>query len=92
MFSRKTIDFGHEKRQKFTFEIWDTAGQERFKTLAPLYYRNAAAALICYDITNYKSYNNALLWIQQVKQYDEDIVIALCGNKVDLYKEKECIV
>jgi len=33
------------------FEIWDTAGQERFHSLAPMYYRNAQAAVIVYDIT-----------------------------------------
>lgn len=33
-------------------EIWDTAGQERYRALAPMYYRNAAAALIVYDITS----------------------------------------
>lgn len=33
------------------FEIWDTAGQERFHSLAPMYYRNAQAAIIVYDIT-----------------------------------------
>ena len=26
-------------------EIWDTAGQERYHSLAPMYYRGAAAAL-----------------------------------------------
>jgi GTPase SAR1 family protein len=34
------------------FEIWDTAGQERYHSLAPMYYRGAAAAVIVYDITN----------------------------------------
>lgn len=34
------------------FEIWDTAGQERYHSLAPMYYRGAAAAIIVYDITN----------------------------------------
>ena len=37
-------------------QIWDTAGQEQFKRLAPMYYKNAAAAIICYDVTSPKSF------------------------------------
>jgi GTPase SAR1 family protein len=37
--------------KKIRYEIWDTAGQERFHSLAPMYYRNAQAALVVYDIT-----------------------------------------
>ena len=33
------------------FQIWDTAGQEKYHSLAPMYYRNAAAAVLVYDIT-----------------------------------------
>lgn len=34
------------------FEIWDTAGQERYRSLAPMYYRGAACALVVFDITD----------------------------------------
>lgn len=30
--------------------IWDTGGQERFRSMAPLYYRDAAGAVIVYDV------------------------------------------
>merc|ERR1719473_967517 len=34
------------------YQIWDTAGQEKYRSLAPMYYRGAAAAIIVYDITS----------------------------------------
>nr|CAD1839866.1 unnamed protein product [Ananas comosus var. bracteatus] len=35
-----------------TLSIWDTAGQEKFHALGPIYYRDADAALLVYDITD----------------------------------------
>ena len=40
------------KDRSVKFDIWDTAGQERFASLAPMYYRGAAAAIVAYDITD----------------------------------------
>ncbi|CAN0854962.1 Ras-related protein RABF2a [Linum grandiflorum] len=49
------------------FEIWDTAGQERYHSLAPMYYRGAAAAIIVYDITNSASFDRAKKWVQELQ-------------------------
>jgi Ras-related protein Rab-5C len=67
------------------FEIWDTAGQERFHSLAPMYYRNAQAAVVVYDITKAASLGKAKSWVKELqRQASQGIIIALAGNKHDL--------
>jgi small GTP-binding protein len=72
------------------FEIWDTAGQERYHSLAPMYYRGAAAAIIVYDITNQASFERAKKWVQELQvQGNPNMVMALAGNKADLLDAKK---
>merc|ERR1712000_233655 len=71
--------------QTITLEIWDTAGQERYKSLAPMYYRNANCAVVVYDITQSASLDKAKAWVKELqRQANENIIIALAGNKLDL--------
>lgn len=67
-------------------QIWDTAGQEQFKKLAPMYYKNAAAAIVCYDINNPKSFETLKYWIDELHQNFPagGIVVAMCATKCDL--------
>ncbi|KAF8672809.1 hypothetical protein AX14_005513 [Amanita brunnescens Koide BX004] len=79
-----------EDQTTVKFEIWDTAGQERYKSLAPMYYRNANCAVVVYDITQTASLEKARTWIRELqKQADPSIVIALCGNKLDLAARRQ---
>jgi small GTP-binding protein len=72
------------------FEIWDTAGQERYHSLAPMYYRGAAAAIVVYDITNRDTFNRAKNWVKELqRQGNPHIVIALAGNKADLASKRK---
>ncbi|XP_010315724.1 ras-related protein RHN1 isoform X1 [Solanum lycopersicum] len=72
------------------FEIWDTAGQERYHSLAPMYYRGAAAAIIVYDITSTDSFARAKKWVQELqKQGNPIMVMALAGNKADLEDKRK---
>ncbi|KAI5962684.1 VPS21 [Candida pseudojiufengensis] len=71
------------------YEIWDTAGQERFASLAPMYYRNAQAAVVVYDITKPASFIKARHWVKELhEQANKDITIALVGNKYDLVEDE----
>ena len=44
--------------------MWDTAGQERFRSMAPMYYRNANAALLVFDITQQSTFTSIKSWVK----------------------------
>ncbi|GAA5808954.1 hypothetical protein MFLAVUS_002354 [Mucor flavus] len=67
------------------FEIWDTAGQERFHSLAPMYYRNALAAMVVFDVTKYSTFERAQHWVSELqRQANPQLLITLVGNKTDI--------
>jgi len=71
-------------------EIWDTAGQERFRSMAPLYYRNAKAALVVFDITCYESFKSLKEWVRELlRNTDNSIIVCIVGNKLDLNAERQ---
>jgi len=49
---------------KVRLQLWDTAGQERFRSMAPMYYRGANAALLLYDITNAATFEDVRGWLE----------------------------
>uniref|UniRef100_A0A0A9FQZ8 Ras-related protein Rab-21 n=1 Tax=Arundo donax TaxID=35708 RepID=A0A0A9FQZ8_ARUDO len=72
-----------------TLSIWDTAGQEKFHALGPIYYRDADAALLVYDITDSDTFLRVTKWVKELKQMaSKDIVMAIAANKSDLVRSK----
>jgi Ras-related protein Rab-5C len=50
-----------------------------------MYYRNAQAAVVVYDVTKASSLEKAKTWVKELqRQANPNIVIALAGNKIDL--------
>ena len=45
-------------------QIWDTAGQEKYRSIAPIYYREAKIALCVYDITSQRSFEVMKKWVE----------------------------
>tara|TARA_A100001015_G_scaffold315616_1_gene427872 strand:- start:5878 stop:6429 length:552 start_codon:yes stop_codon:yes gene_type:complete len=82
-YSSKLVTNSDGKKEKI--EIWDTAGQERYKSLVPMYYRDAHGALVVYDITNKESIKEAHKWVHELKlKGPPGIKIVILGNKLDL--------
>lgn len=59
--------------------------KEKYRSLAPMYYRGAAAAILVYDITKPSSFTSLQEWVCELKNNaPKDLVLAVCGNKSDL--------
>jgi small GTP-binding protein len=76
--------------RKIVLKIWDTAGQEKYASLAPMYYRGAAACILVYDISSRSSFEMLQTWAYQLQTNGpRDLILAVCGNKLDLEEARQ---
>jgi len=82
-FAVKTLNTPNGYEVKF--QIWDLGGQPHFKEVRKTFYAGTAGALVVYDVTDRKSYNDIFGWIEEMlKNVNKKIPIVLVGNKIDL--------
>ena len=69
--------------------IWDTGGQEKFRSMASLYYKDAVAAILVFDLSNKESLDSLNYWVKELNENvdNTNFVISLAGNKSDLSNE-----
>ena len=81
------------KGKKYNLDIWDTAGQERYRSILPMYYRNADVVFICIDMSNPKSYETIDYWNKEHKKHGDNInnETIIVGTKSDLVTDEEAI-
>ena len=66
-------------------QIWDTAGQEKYKAICMHHFKNAVGAILIFDLTRPKTFENCVTWLQDFKmQAEEKAKIVLFGNKLDI--------
>ena len=73
------------------YQIWDLAGQPRFNQLRKSFYLGSQAAIVIFDITEKRSFNNIRNWINEFFGHNGKgkLPIILIGNKVDMRDENE---
>nr|GMC50792.1 ras-related protein RABA1f [Ipomoea batatas] len=70
---------------KVKAQIWDTTDQERYRAIVPAYYRGAVGALLVYDVTRHVTFENVESWLVELRDFTDNIVVLLVGNKADLH-------
>lgn len=85
------------KRKKIQIEnedvkvlIYDTAGHERFRSIAKTQYRGSQGVIIIYDVTEKKSFDKIINWVDSIKENSDtqNVEILLVGNKIDMVNER----
>jgi small GTP-binding protein len=85
-FMSKNLKFGEKI---YRINLWDTAGQEKYHSLTKIFLNEAKIAFIIYAINDKASYEKIDFWYNLVKESCGNIVIAIIGNKKDLYEEEQ---
>ena len=76
--------------QDIRLTLYDTAGQEKFRSLIPMYIREAQIILLVYDITNKESFDSIPKWFSDILNVKNDeAVFVLIGNKIDLTNSRK---
>lgn len=75
---------------EITAQIWDTAGQERYRAITRAHYKRASAALVVYDVSSKRSFEDAKsIWLAELLKFAGDDIagcVMFVGNKIDLEK------
>ena len=90
-YATKSILYKDYHNKIIKFEIWDTAGQEKYRSLTQIFYKDAAIAILVYDITSEKSFEEMEnYWYKQIKEFSPpNIIIGIAGNKFDLFNDEK---
>jgi small GTP-binding protein len=68
-----------------SFHLWDTAGQEIYRSIVPLYFKQAVAAVLVFSLNDSASFTNLPEWVGMLREHAPTAVpIIVVGNKTDL--------
>ncbi len=66
-------------------QLWDLSGQAHFSAVRSKFYNKADGALLVFDLTNKKTFENLESWLTETKNgVGSDIPMFILGNKMDL--------
>ena len=74
-----------------SLSLWDVGAQKYFKRFRKTYYLGAQAAFIVYDLTKRETFDNIVVWIQELEDFinNKELPIIIVGNKSDLIEQRQ---
>ncbi|OHS92828.1 Ras-related protein Rab-6B [Tritrichomonas foetus] len=74
------------------FHLWDTAGQEIYRSIVPLYFKQAICAIVVFSLADLNSFNSIPEWIDLLNSHSEqNVPVVIVGNKKDVTPDKQVV-
>eukprot|EP00808_Paulinella_micropora_P012529 g62327.t1 len=83
-FAAKEVESSRKPGLKAVVGLWDTAGSERYESMTRHYFQGASAAVVCYDLTDAKTWTKVQTWVKNVREVEPQCMVVLVGCKADL--------
>ncbi len=58
----------------FQINVWDTSWQEKYKSVTKMFLQDPQILLLCYSITDRKSFDNLNYWYKIAMKFQEKIL------------------
>jgi len=73
------------KSQQCKVHFWDLAGHPCFLDVRNEFYKLSQGMILVYSVAARASFEGLSVWLQEASQFGggEDMVVAVCGNKID---------
>ncbi len=75
------------KNLEFGLLIWDMLGLERVRFLSEFFAKKIDAAILCFDLTRFRTLENMEEWINIMRESNSYLPILFLGTKLDLVDE-----
>ena len=70
-------------------QIWDTAGDEQYRSIVPIFFRKASAAILVYSIDQEQSFKDIGQYVDLLNEKTDELFKVLVGNKSDLEDQRQ---
>ncbi|KAK8893585.1 Ras- protein Rab-22A [Tritrichomonas musculus] len=70
-------------------QIWDTAGDEKYRSLIPMFFRDARGAVLVYSIKDRQSFKILDYFVNSLQDKAPTVFKIVVGNKSDMESERQ---
>ena len=80
------MNFMLKNNEDIKLILFDTSGPERFRSITLTVLKHVHGVILVFDVTRKTSFDNLNIWLEEIKNITDKLILVLFANKVDYDK------